>query len=665
MGIKVPPGFIITTDTCQDYFKGSEAMSAHLFDALKSSITKLENKTGKCFSLNESSPTNTEPLLLSVRSGAAVDMPRSIFSPTSPHLEIPHRSFPSMMDSVLNVGVNDLVVQRLTSMTSNPKFALDVQRRFLQMFGSVVLNVPKEKYLKILADMKAREGVSKDYELSAQALQSVVNDFKLLGEVPSDPFEQLKMTVFAIFDSWLNPRAKKYRKLSHLSENLGTAIVVQVLVEIAFICSDSSQGMVFGNLNSESCVGKLFTRNPDTGVNEIYGEYSCCIQGDEVSGGFDENARKIDEFRTSKPSLYSELKRISGVLENFFGDTQEIEFTVENGELYFLESIPARRSPQASVKIAVDLALTGHLTERQSILRIDAQQMDYFLNPTMSQETDVSKSVIGTGLASTIGSAAGKAVFRSADAIAFRDQGVPTILICDDGSTEDATVVKMAAGMLLMHGGVTNSIVDLARSYDKTVITGAAKSGLAIDYNRECVYDDSGKVCIEKGQLITLDGPTGSIVDGNVVSVPTGHSLSPHLPQFSHSITHLSLSVGIQSDFRTMLRWTDQYRRTPLMVHAKTWNEVYRSLELRPSGVGLMEMESFFCDPDRLRTFQGYLFSESEQTRKEFLTKLEGWLTEDLRRVSSIFSLSVFFSLHLLMSSCPHVLTFDARCLAS
>mmetsp|Transcript_8151 Transcript_8151/g.12169 ORF Transcript_8151/g.12169 Transcript_8151/m.12169 type:complete len:747 (-) Transcript_8151:392-2632(-) len=558
-------------------------MPAHLMDCCRMSIKSIESVTGKTFGVTPDSTKESMPLLLSIRASAAVDMP-------------------SMMDSVLNLGINEEVVRKIITVTGNPRFAFDVQRRFLQQYGTVVLKVPKSHYSDIVYEAKAHDGVAFDCDLSYEALKNIVDEFLKITDVPHDPMEQFRRAVEAIFCSWYSPRAMKYRDVNSIGENLGTAIVVQ--------------NMVFGNINAQSCTGRVFSRDPNTGANCIYGEFVCQAEGDNVSEGLDQQPKMIEEMESYLPEVYREILRISQVIEQFFGDAQEIEFTVQSGVLFILETVNARRSPEANVKIAVDMVQNLQLTEREALMRVDPKMMSYFTHPQIDPQLITSEDlVLGHGIPTTSGAVSGLAVFNEDDVVRLSREGKSTILIRNESSADDILAINVSNGVLTMHGGVTSVAHELARSMGKTAISAASNCGMELDLEGECVYDSEGEVCIRKEQEITLDGSTGKILNGCSATVPIGAKLA----------------------FKSLTNWADQYRRMSLYATVDSAAEAFKAIELRPDGIGLFQTETIFQDTKCHDLANLYFLSSSKSMKEDSLYKLERIHRQKLMEVFQLF----------------------------
>jgi len=598
--LPVPDGFILTSEACQDFFssRNNTFLSPHLLHNLRQAVTKLEKKTGKYFK-SEPTPMSSAqsaqsaqsagltimepPLLLSVRSSTAAKLP-------------------GMTDTILNLGINDKSCALLAKQF-NLKFALEVHWRFLMMFGTIVMKVPHAKFEEILTEQRAACGVAENSQLDVDSLNAIILNFKELAEVPVEPFDQLRIAVEAIFCSWYNESAVKYREMNHFDEDAGTAIVIQE--------------MVFGNLNSQSCTGVAFSRNPETGDRAMDGEF-CFGEGEDVNAGLHEpqhiNELKLWGANTSEERerggpVYQEVQRLVTALEKMFGDVQQVEFTVENGHVYVLQSESAMRSPKANVKFAVQLVNEGLITERDALLRVNALQMDYFLKPTVNPSMDVeamTEKLLGHGLAVCSGAVTGEAVFTEDAAQQCFHDGRPCILIRNDASAADLQGIAAADGVVCMEGGSSSYLVEVCRPLNRTCIVGAQLCGMTLGTQQTeaksksnmAVYDNVGRVAIEEGQVITLDGSSGRILNGPVLTV----------------------EEGVNNAFRTILRWADQYKKLSVFADITEPQDIHRNLDFGSDGVGMLRMESLLIAGKKRDVVLDYIIVygrdiQSQQTR--------------------------------------------------
>eukprot|EP00981_Chlorochromonas_danica_P015010 scaffold9957_cov159-Ochromonas_danica.AAC.2 len=445
LGLPVPPGWILSTEACSDFLSGDR----HRFDDttledIKNAVKELERASGKCFFNHQSDPTQV-PLLLSVRSGAPVSMP-------------------GMMSTVLNVGMNDEIAEKLAHLTNNRKWAYDTYRRFLQMFGDVVLNIDKELYEDILKDTRSRRNLAHESEFNEAELMHVVQEFKRLIYIPPDPWTQLMMSIEAVFMSWNSPRAVRYRDLNNIPGELGTGVIVQ--------------SMVFGNLNDCSGSGVAFSRNPATGESETYGEYLSNAEGEDVVAGIRTPLKLID-LRSEQPSVYDALEEAMRNLEVHYRDMQDVEFTVENGILFILQTRRGKRSPQASLKIAVSMVKEKLISEREALLRIQCSQLQACLHPSLDpqygnpEQEDAKNKYIGRGLAASGGAVSGQLVFSSNDAEELKSKGMCSILCKEFASADDISGLYAASGVLTSRGGLTSHASVVMRGMGKCAVIGA------------------------------------------------------------------------------------------------------------------------------------------------------------------------------------------------
>ncbi len=489
LGLPVPPGLIIPTYVCREYYRLGRLPDG-LMDSVLEKIKKIEAKVGRKFGSRE------KPLLLSVRSGAPVSMP-------------------GMMDTILNLGLNDEIVESLAEETGSRRFAYDAYRRLLEIFGKVVLKIPDKKFDEAFERCEKKIGVSKDVELPAEALMEVVNEFKeIIREVagmefPQDPRKQLEMAIEAVFKSWNNPRAKMYRRMYKISDELGTAVNIQM--------------MVFGNLGWNSGTGVCFTRDPSTGEKRLYGEYLRNAQGEDVVSGV-RTPKPIDELRKEFPKIYEQLLKIAETLERHFKDMQDIEFTIQEGKLYILQTRTGKRTPKAAVKIAVDMVKEGLITKEEAVGRVDLKEVIRLLQPRISSKCDLKP--IAKGLNASPGIAIGKVVFKIEDAVKYSKMGEKVILVRPETKPEDIKGVVAAVGVLTSRGGRTSHAAVVTRALGKPAVVGA--EAIKIDLENELFKVDN--TVVKKFDVITIDGGTGNIYLGEVpLEKP---KLSPELREF-------------------------------------------------------------------------------------------------------------------------------------
>lgn len=559
IGLPVPPGFTITTQACNVYQDSAEYPQG-MMDQVWENLTLLEDKIGKRLG------DVAKPLLVSVRSGAPISMP-------------------GMMDTVLNLGLNRETVQGLAALTGNPRFALDSYRRFIQMFGNVVMHMEHHRFEQILADLKSEVGVSEDTSLTAQHLETLVSRYLALvqhttgRDFPTDPREQLEMAIRAVFDSWKNPRAVVYRRLNKISNDLGTAVNVQ--------------SMVFGNMGNTSATGVLFTRNPNTGDAGMYGEYLINAQGEDVVAGI-RTPKPIEEMADEMPATFQELTDVCRLLETHYRDMQDIEFTVENQTLYLLQTRTGKRTARAAVKIAVDLVDDGVITQPEALLRQDPDQVARLLYRQI--DPDAPLDVLAQGLPASPGAASGKVVFDADEAERRGNQGEAVVLVRPETTPDDIHGIVAAQGVLTSRGGMTSHAAIVARGMGKPAVTGCDQIQIVLSQG----YFLAGEVRVERDAVITIDGGTGRVVLGRVPTVEPG--LSP--------------------EFNRLLEWADAHKKLGIEANADTPEDAALARELGAHGVGLCRTEHMFMGHDRLPAVQEMILAETLDERKMALAKL-------------------------------------------
>ncbi len=565
VGFPVPEGFTITTDACNEYIeKGGrpEGLDAQVGEKL----AQIEEKTGKKFG------DKADPLLLSVRSGAKISMP-------------------GMMDTVLNLGLNDETVQGLAAKSGNERFAYDSYRRLIQMFGNVVLGLKSRNFEKILDSYK---GERKDTELSVEELKKIVEDYKKMvaeekGEpFPQDPRKQLELAINAVFDSWNTERAIAYRKLNNIPDDLGTAVNVQ--------------RMVFGNLGDTSGTGVSFTRNPATGEKEHYGEYLLNAQGEDVVAGI-RTPHPIDDLKGQLPEVYEELIQVYGALEKHYKDVQDFEFTIEENKLYLLQTRTGKRTAQAAVKIAVDMAEEGVIDKETAVLRVEAKAIDQLLHEQLDPAAEL--NVVAKGLAASPGAAVGKIVFHAEDAQELAGKGEPAILVRNETSPEDISGMAAAKGILTARGGMTSHAAVVARGMGKCCVSGC--SDIRVDEDNKVMR--IGDEEYAEGAWLSLDGGTGRVIKGQVKTVPP----------------------SLSGDFAKLMEWADSFRKMGVRTNADTPVDAKRAREFGAEGIGLCRTEHMFFGEDRLPWMQKMILAKGEEGRKEALTHLLEMQREDFK----------------------------------
>ncbi len=567
IGLPVPPGFTVTTEACRAYLSSGGDVPESLLPEVRKALAGIEVQMGRHFG----DPTN--PLLLSVRSGAKFSMP-------------------GMMDTILNLGLNDKIAAGL-GQRANEHFAMDAYRRFVQMFGKVVLGVDADLFEKAIADAKSRTGVSIDYELSAKALHDLVIAFKrIINEhghaFPEDPFEQLQMAIVAVFRSWNTPRARAYRRSNHISEHLGTAVNVQA--------------MVFGNVGSDCASGVAFTRNPNTGERVLFGEFLPNAQGEDVVAGIrtPQAVQQMDDDPLFKPS-YRQLLDIASRLEAHYTDMQDVEFTVEEGRLWMLQTRTGKRTAFAAVKIAVDMSNQGLIDRETAVRRVQPAQLEQLMHPRIDDLQKI--TTIATGLPASPGAATGVVVLDPAEAKRRGEAGEAVILVRTETSADDFPGMEHAQGILTARGGMTSHAAVVARGMGKPAVTGC--SAIVIDDKLRLFH--AGKITVREFDELTIDGSTGRVILGAVPMVePT-------------------LSGGID----TLLAWADEFRKLGVRANADTPADARRSRGLGAQGIGLCRTEHMFFAPDRIDFMRQMILAESFEAREAALAQLEPFQAND------------------------------------
>ena len=573
LGLPVPPGFTISTEACTWFFKSEETLPPSLWEEVQTALAQVEQRTGKGFGLA------SNPLLFSVRSGAAASMP-------------------GMMDTVLNLGLNDSTVQGLAAKSGNPRFAWDSYRRFVGMFGDVVLGIHYTHFARVTDRFTAERG---DGELSAEDLQELVPLLKAvvaesLGAFPEDPMEQLRLSVQAVFKSFHTPRARYYRKSHGLSEDMGTAVNVQ--------------SMVFGNMGDKSATGVCFTRDPKTGTRVFFGEWLPNAQGEDVVAGTHTplplNRRQAGAMEVlartggqtleeAMPVLYAELDEVQKRLETHFKEMQDLEFTIEEGHLYMLQTRTGKRTPGAAVQIAVDMVNEGLITEDEALLRIESTSLEMVLRPII--DPDAAKKVIATGLDASPGAASGRVVFDSEEAQSLSERGEPVILVRMETSPEDIQGMTVSQGILTSRGGQTSHAAVVARGMGRPCVVGC--SAITVDYSRQLFY--AGDTVVKHLDWITIDGGTGEVMEGQV---PT---LAP--PTDSGALADL-------------LAWADTRARLKVRANADNGPDATRARGLGATGIGLCRTEHMFFQPDALRAMRQMILADDSRSRARALAQV-------------------------------------------
>lgn len=562
LGLPVPNGFTITTQACNRFYEENEELWQDLKEEIRKGIENVEKITNKGFSDKEN------PLLFSVRSGAKISMP-------------------GMMDTILNLGLNDVTVEGLSKKTNNERFAYDSYRRFIQMFSDVAMGIPKAEFDKILNKQKEKRNIENDIDLDTDDLKEIVKEYKAIykkyiGEdFPQDPKVQLFNAVRAVFMSWNTPRAKTYRKLNEISDTLGTAVNVQE--------------MVFGNMGMNSGTGVAFTRNPATGENVLFGEFLIDAQGEDVVAGV-RTPEPIARLENELPSVYKEFKETVEKLEKHYKDMQDIEFTVENGKLFMLQCRNGKRTTKAAINIAVDQVNEGLITKEEAILRIEPKSIDQILHPTFEEKDVKSKEEITKGLPASPGAASGVVVFSPDKVVEYHKNNLKTILVREETSPEDIDGMVYAEGILTARGGMTSHAAVVARGMGKCCVAGCSE--LRVDEEDKVIRYHGGE--IKEGDMISIDGSTGYVYLGEIKKVT---------PELS-------------GNFAKFMEWADEFRTLEVKANADNPRDAKQALDFGAQGVGLCRTEHMFFDDKRIFQVRKMILSKTLEEREKALEKL-------------------------------------------
>ena len=561
-GMPVPQGFTVSTEACTQYYKDGRQINDEIQAEIYEYLGKMEEICGKKFA----DPEN--PLLVSVRSGARASMP-------------------GMMDTILNLGLNDVVVEGLAKFTNNPRFAYDSYRRFIQMFSDVVMELSKKRFEEIIDQKKAEKGVKLDTELDTEDMKDLVNRFKAFykeekGEdFPTDPKVQLMEAVKAVFRSWDNPRANVYRRMNEIPYDWGTAVNVQA--------------MVFGNSGDKSGTGVAFTRNPATGEKALFGEYLINAQGEDVVAGV-RTPSPISQLQQDMPEVYAQFAEIAGRLEKHYKDMQDMEFTIENGKLYMLQTRNGKRTAAAALKIAVDLVDEGMIDEEEAVLRVEPKQLDALLHPQFDAEAVKKAKVIGKGLAASPGAACGKVVFSAEDAKEWHERGEKVVLVRLETSPEDIEGMVVAEGILTVRGGMTSHAAVVARGMGTCCVSGCGE--IVVDYEKK--QFTLGGLTIKEGDYISIDGSTGNIY---AQAIPT-------------------VAASISGDFGRFMGWADKYRKLEVWTNADTPRDAKQGRSFGAQGIGLCRTEHMFFEETRIKAMREMIVADNTEDRKKALDKI-------------------------------------------
>ncbi len=562
LGLPVPQGFTITTEACTQYYEDGRRINDDIQAEIMATIPKLEEITGKKFGDEEN------PLLVSVRSGARASMP-------------------GMMDTILNLGLNERVVNVIAEKSNNPRWAWDCYRRFIQMFSDVVMEVGKKYFEQLIDKMKEEKGVKQDVELNADDLKALAGQFKAeykkqLGkDFPDDPKEQLFEAIKAVFRSWDNPRANVYRRDNDIPYSWGTAVNVQA--------------MAFGNMGDDCGTGVAFTRDPATGNKGLFGEFLTNAQGEDVVAGV-RTPMHISEMEQKFPKAFKQFKEVCAILENHYRDMQDMEFTVEHGELFMLQTRNGKRTAKAALKIACDLVDEGMRTEQEAVLMIDPRNLDTLLHPQFDAKALKAAAPMGKGLGASPGAACGQIVFTADDAEKWHNDGKKVILVRLETSPEDITGMKASQGILTVRGGMTSHAAVVARGMGTCCVSGC--SDIVMDEENK-KFTLGGKT-FREGDVISIDGSTGNIYDG---AIPT-------------------VDAQIAGEFGRVMGWADKYRKLKVRTNADTPADAKKARELGAEGIGLCRTEHMFFDPDRIAAFREMICSDTVEEREAALAKI-------------------------------------------
>ena len=562
LGMPVPQGFTVSTEACTRYYEDGRTIAPEIQEQITESLAKMEALAGKKFG----DPEN--PLLVSVRSGARASMP-------------------GMMDTILNLGLNDVVVEGLAKITNNPRFAYDSYRRFIQMFSDVVMELPKSSFERIIDEMKEEKGIQLDTEFDADDMKKMVVRFKEFYkenkgvDFPCEPREQLMEAVRAVFRSWDNPRANVYRRMNDIPYSWGTAVNVQM--------------MVFGNSGDRSGTGVAFTRDPATGEAKLFGEFLINAQGEDVVAGI-RTPQKIEKLKEIMPEVYDQFAQIANRLETHYRDMQDMEFTIENGKLYMLQTRNGKRTAAAALKIAVDLVDEGMITKEEAVMRVEPKQLDSLLHPQFDAAALKAAKPIASGLAASPGAATGKVVFTAEDAKEWADKGEKVVLVRLETSPEDIEGMAAAQGILTVRGGMTSHAAVVARGMGTCCVSGCGDIKM---HEEEKYFEVAGKT-IKEGDYISIDGSTGNIY---AEAIPT-------------------VEATISGDFGRFMAWADAVRVLKVRTNADTPRDAAQAVKFGAEGIGLCRTEHMFFEGDRIKAIREMIVAKTVEARKAALAKL-------------------------------------------
>ena len=573
LGMPVPNGFTITTEACNKYYDDGEVISDEIQAQIMEYLEKLEEETGKKFGDQEN------PLLVSVRSGARASMP-------------------GMMDTILNLGINDVVANTIAEKSGNERFAYDSYRRFIQMFADVVKGLSKKRFEEIIDEVKAERGIKDDLELTADDMETLVEKFKEfyrseLGEdFPTDPKTQMMEAIEAVFRSWNNERAIYYRRMNDIPSNWGTAVNVQM--------------MVFGNMGEDCGTGVAFTRNPATGENKLYGEFLMNAQGEDVVAGV-RTPKKIDQLKEVSPTAYDQFVEICSKLENHYKNMQDMEFTIENGKLFMLQTRNGKRTAQAALKIACDMVDEGLISTDEALMMVEPQQLDSLLHPTFAKEALEAAEVITSALPASPGAGCGQIVFTAEEAKEEADKGKKVILVRLETSPEDIEGMAVSQGILTVRGGMTSHAAVVARGMGACCVSGAGD----IEMNEEeGSFKVNGKT-FKRGDWISIDGSTGNVYGEAIETVP----------------------AEISGDFERFMEWADKRRRLKVRTNADTPKDAKQAVDFGAEGIGLVRTEHFFFEGDKIKAIREMIVAKNDDQMQAALDKLEPMQQKDFEGI--------------------------------
>lgn len=562
IGLPVPPGFTISTEACNDYYVSNKTIKPEIIEQIEDKLAQLESDLDKKLGSIES------PLLVSVRSGAVISMP-------------------GMMDTILNLGLNDDTVVGLAKATANERFAYDSYRRFIQMFSDVAMEVPKYKFENVLDKYKEQNGFKFDTELTTDHLKAIVEEFKAIyksevkEDFPQDPKKQLMLAVEAVFRSWNNPRAIVYRKLNDIPNDLGTAVNVQ--------------SMVFGNMGDNSGTGVAFTRDPATGENHLLGEYLINAQGEDVVAGI-RTPQKIDTLKDIMPDIYDQFVKTADKLEKHYRDMQDIEFTIEKGKLFLLQTRNGKRTAKSAINVAVDLVEEGLITKEEAIMRVEPNQLDQLLHPKFEDKSLKEAKVLAKGLPASPGAASGKIYFSADDVVEASKDGTETILVRQETSPEDIEGMVSAQGILTARGGMTSHAAVVARGMGKCCVAGCGE----IKVSEVSKTIEVGDIVLKEGDYISLDGSTGTVYLGNVAKA----------------------SADMTGNFEKLMGWVDEIRQMKVRTNADNPRDAKAAVEFGAEGIGLCRTEHMFFDEERIPAVRKMILSNTVEERVKALDTL-------------------------------------------